>query len=326
MAGNSLFYGIFSLLLVFGILVAGCSDESSPAETETPAPAHPDAKYREGDIVAASAYSTPYIILKYDAAADEYTRALIEKNADGSWGYRPGNRTDKSSRAVLEKIYTVRVSRAAVSSVPVVTPTILPATTPFRAGNPPVISKISPVSATKDTVVSVTIDGTSFQDGATVKLVRAGSAPITASGVRVTDVSISCYFNLDGKSDGSYTLVVSNPDGQSDSGQGIFTIGEASPVIAGMYPVTAAVGDQASLSITGQNFRNEVKVSFTRGSSELVCDKPMTTDSTKITCYLDLAPNRGASAGEWNVTVLNIRDGLKGTWVKKFTVTRARED
>jgi hypothetical protein len=46
-------------------------------------------------------------------------------------------------------------------------------------------------------------------------------------------------------------------------------------------------------------------------------------DSSKISCNLDLATSRGASAGEWNITVLNIRDGHKGTWVKKFVVTNA---
>ena len=112
-----------------------------------------------------------------------------------------------------------------------------------------------------------------------------------------------------------------NPDGQSDSQQGIFTIGEASPIIAGMYPVTGAVNNKVPLTISGQNFRNEVKVSFTKNSTELVCDKPLSMESSKISCNLDLATNRGASAGEWTVTVLNIRDGQKGTWVKKFVVT-----
>jgi hypothetical protein len=87
-----------------------------------------------------------------------------------------------------------------------------------------------------------------------------------------------------------------------------------------MYPVTAALNDTVSVSISGQNFRNEVKVSLFRGSAELVCDKPLAMDSTRISCDLDLTTTRGASAGEWTVTVLNIRDQQKGTWVKKFVV------
>jgi hypothetical protein len=134
---------------------------------------------------------------------------------------------------------------------------------------------------------------------------------------------MSCFFNLNGMNEGSYTIIVTNPDGQSDSLPGGFTVGGASPVIAGIYPVTGAVNDKVPLTISGQNFRNEVKVSFTKNTTELVCDNPLSMESQKISCTLDLAPNRGASAGEWTVSVLNIRDGKKGTWVKKFVVANS---
>lgn len=326
MTGNSLFCLLVSLFLIFGVISAGCSEESSSDETAAPTPVHPDAKYREGDIVATSSMATStvqYIILKYDAAADEYTRALIEQNDDGTWGYRPGNRTEKSARAVLEKMYTFRVGHAAVSSVPVGTPVVQPESTQILSGGAPSIAKISPAFAARDSVVSVTITGTNLREGATVKLVKAGAAPITASMVSATTSGITCFFNLNGKSDGTYNLMVINPDGQSDTGQGIFSIGEASPVIAGMYPVTGALKDKVTLTISGQNFRTDIKVSFTKGTDELVCDKPLSLDSTRISCNLDLAPTRGATAGEWAVTVLNIRDQQKGTWVKKFVVTNA---
>jgi hypothetical protein len=139
----------------------------------------------------------------------------------------------------------------------------------------------------------------------------------------VTAFDISCFFNLDGKNDGIYNLIVINPDGQSDSVQAVFTIGEASPVIAGIYPVTGALNDKVSLTISGQNFRNEVKVSFTKNTTELVCDEPLSMESSKISCTLDLSTNRGASVGEWTVMVINIRDGQRGTWIKKFVVTNA---
>ena len=182
---------------------------------------------------------------------------------------------------------------------------------------------MSPAFSPKDTVVSATITGENFQNGATVKLFKAGSAPITGTVSSVTAFSISCIFNLNGKSEGSYNLMVTNPDGQSDSVQAMFTIGEVSPIIAGMYPVTAAVNDKIPLTINGQNFRNEVKVSLLKNTTELVCDEPLSMESSKILCTLDLSKNRGASAGDWTVTVLNIRDGQKGTWVKKFLITNA---
>jgi hypothetical protein len=326
MRGESLFSVVFFLLIVTSATLAGCSDDSSSAEKTTPTPAHPVAKYQEGDIIAtpsSAGASSLYVILKYDAAADQYTRAVIEKNADGSWGYRSSDRTEKISRAALEKIYTVRAGHVVISILPVITPTILMDSVQNPSGKPPSISKITPTSAVRDSVVSVTIAGSGFQNGATVRLFKAGSLPINATVTSVTAFDITCHFNLNGKSAGSYNLIVLNPDGQSDSRQAIFTVGEAAPVIAGMYPVTGALGHSIPLTISGQNFRTEVKVSFLKDSTELVCDNPLSMESSKITCTLDLSKNRGASAGEWNVTVINIRDGQRGSWLKKFMVTNA---
>ncbi|HSA38482.1 MAG TPA: IPT/TIG domain-containing protein [Methanoregula sp.] len=325
MTGNSPFCLLFSFLLVFSVFFAGCSEEPASAGT-TALPTHPDAKYGAGDIIATSSSATApalYVILNYDAATDQYTRGIIEKNTDGSWGHRTSTWVEKSPRTEVEKIYTVKVGHVVISIVPVVSPTLLSEPPQSSSGTAPVISNISPGFAVRDTVVSVTISGTNFQKGATVRLVRVGSAAINATVVRVTAFDISCLFNLKGKSDGVYTLIVTNPDGKSDSQPGIFTIGEASPIIAGMYPVTGAVHEKVSLVITGQNFRNEVKVSLMKNATELVCDGPLSMESSKISCSLDLAPNRGASPGEWTVTVLNIRDQQRGTWVKKFIITNA---
>lgn len=324
MTGNSLFFLIFSLLLGFGVLFTGCSDESPSAETPPPSPARPDPLYEAGDIIAtssSSSASTLYLILNYDAGTDQYTRAVIEKNADGSWGHRSSDWTEKSPRAALEKVYTVRAGHVAVSIVPVITPTLLAESIQRPSGKAPSIENLSPPFAARDTVVSATITGSNFQQGATVKLVRVGSSPITATMVSATAFGISCLFSLKGKSDGSYSLVVINPDGQSDSLQGAFTIGAANPVIAGVYPVTAALNDEVVLTISGQNFRNEVKVSLTKNSTELVCDKPLSLDSARISCTLDLREMRGASSGDWAVTVVNIRDQQKGTWIKTFVIT-----
>ncbi len=326
MKGNSPFGLFISLLLVFCVFFAGCSDESPPVTTATPLPTHPAAKYGAGDIIATASSSTSsslYFILKYDASTDEYTRAIIEKNTDGTWGHRTSDRTDKSQRAVLEKLYTVRVGHVAVSSVPVDTPTILSETPQILSGYAPSISKISPDSATMDTAVSVTITGMNFQDGATVKLVQPGSAPITAAGVSASVSGITCILNLDGKSEGSYNLIVTNPDGQSDSKQNFFTIRGVSPIITGINPVKAKLDDTVPLSIYGQNFRTNLKVSFTKETKELVCTNPISQESTKISCNLNLDSAQGASVGDWTVTVLNVDDQKKGTWAKKFIVTNS---
>jgi hypothetical protein len=327
MRGESL-SGLIIFFLLLGVFFAGCSDDSPSADSATPTPAPPVAKFREGDIIATpatAASSTLYLILRYDATTDEYLRALIEKNPDGSWGYRPTDRTDKIRREVVERTYTVRVDHRAVSSVPVGLPATVQATTGIPSGNAPSILKISPGSAIRDTTIGVTITGTNFREGATVKLVQPGSPPVTATAASVSETSITCFFDLSGKNDGSYNLIVTNSDGQSASKPDMFTIGKVSPIITTVNPVTAAVGSAVPFLVYGQNFRNNLKVSLTKGSVVLVCINPISQDSAKISCNLDLNPVQGATAGDWTVTVLNIDDQTKGTWAKKFVVTNATD-
>jgi hypothetical protein len=111
-----------------------------------------------------------------------------------------------------------------------------------------------------------------------------------------------------------------NPDGQSDTLVGAFTITDPLPTISGLSPGEGNINEVLSLRINGQNFNEGVKVSFTKGSTEIVCTSPVSSDGTKILCNLDLT---GAATGDWDVTVLNIDGQLKVTWTQKFHVTNS---
>ena len=323
MTGNSLLFLVVSLLLALCMISAGCSDESPPTDTANLTPFPPVPKYSEGDIIStasSSGSSSLYIILKYDPVTDQYTRAVIEKNADGTWGHRSSEWTEKVLRATLERTYTVLAGHVAVAIVPVVTHSLAPEATTGQPAGSPVVSAISPASAVTGSTASVTITGDNFRNGAFVRLYRAGSLPRNGTVTSLTAFTITCVFDLTGMGNGNYNVMVINPDGQSGSGDAAFTVGEVAPVLSGLYPVTGAINERVPLTITGRNFRNEVKVTFANNRSELVCDSPLTVGSEKILCTLDLSPSRGAFPGAWNLTVLNIRDGTKGTWAKMFTI------
>ena len=162
--GNGLLICAF---LVFVVLIAGCSDQSSDGTTPVPTTALPAAKFIAGDIIAKSTSSTDamlYVITRYDAGKDTYTRAWIYKNTDGTWGHFNNNRTESVERAVVEKIYPVKIAHVTVSAIPIVTPTIPPTVTATRSGSYPVVSGISPANGASDAVVGVTIAGSSFEN------------------------------------------------------------------------------------------------------------------------------------------------------------------
>ena len=316
-------------LLVFAVLIAGCSDQSS-AGTTTPVPttALPVAKFAAGDIIAKSASSTDhslYVITQYDAKSDMYTRAWIYKNADGSWGHFIDNKTEKVERTLVEKVYPVAIRRVTLSSISIVTPTIPPTVVATLSGSAPTVTGISPATGVKDAVVAATITGTNFDNGATAKLSRAGYPPFTATGILVSSsTSISCNFRLSSADEGSYNVVVTNPGGQSDTLMGAFTVGQAPPILTDVSPNNANIGDtQIPIIITGQNFKTGVKVTFVQGASEINCGTPTFIDTTKISCILNVRISDGAQFGLWDLKVLNIDGQQTGILTGKFKVNNA---
>jgi hypothetical protein len=315
-------YGILiSLLLISGVFIAGCSDQS-PAGNTTPATttAAYTAKYAAGDIIARTASSTDqmlYVIVSYDQASGQYTRQLIYKNSDGSWGHFVTNKTESVERTLVEKVYPFKVAQVKVNTIAILTPTIPPTVTITQSGSSPVITSISPTRGGTDATVSVTITGSNFQNGATVKLVGAGIIP--AIGVTVTSsTTINGILKFSGAEKGSYNLIVANPDGQSDTLVGGFIVGEPAPVISSVNPDKGIYNETVNLIVTGQYFTNPAKVSLSRGTEQLTPSNIQWKDATKITC--DLTIPSGTTTGEWNVTVTNIADKLSGTWNHPFKV------
>ena len=81
-------------------------------------------------------------------------------------------------------------------------------------GLPPTVTSINPNSGAPNTSVDVTIEGTDFQGGASVRLQNAGTV-IDASNVNtVSSTQISCTIDLTGAPEGAYDVVVRNPDAQ----------------------------------------------------------------------------------------------------------------
>jgi hypothetical protein len=315
-------YGILiSLILISGVFIAGCSDQS-PAGNTSPVTttAAYTAKYGAGDVIARTASSTDqmlYVILNYDRSKDQYTRQLIYKNSDGSWGYFVNNKTESVERTLVEKVYPFKVTQVKVNAIAIVTPTIPPTVTITASGNSPAITSISPKRGATDATVSVTVTGNNFQSGATVKLMRAGNPLIQATGLSVSSsTTINCIFKLTGAEKGVYTVIVTNPDGQSDTLAGGFIVGEYAPLITSITPASGIYNETVPLIITGQYFTAPAKVEVSKGPDLKIC-QITSNAATKILCNLEIL---SGPSGEWNVTVTNIADGQSITWNHPFKV------
>jgi hypothetical protein len=91
-------------------------------------------------------------------------------------------------------------------------------------GSPPTVTSINPNSGAPDTTLDVTIEGTDFQGGATVRVQSAGTV-IDASNVNVvSSTQITCTIDLAGAPEGAYDVVVRNPDAQEGLLAGGFNV------------------------------------------------------------------------------------------------------
>ncbi|MFC1552551.1 C10 family peptidase, partial [Candidatus Latescibacterota bacterium] len=107
---------------------------------------------------------------------------------------------------------------------------LLSGTNTFAVGSHsmPVVSSIAPDNGTNAGPVDITdLSGVNFQNGATVKLKMIGQSDIIGTNVNVVSSSkITCTFDLEGASIGSWDVAVINPDAQDsgNSGASLFTV------------------------------------------------------------------------------------------------------
>jgi len=347
---TSLFVTGLVILLIVSIFMAGCSDSvtpdtvTQPVTTTTAGPL-----YSDGDIVRnpASPTSNAWYVMGYDAASDSYERALIYQNGDGTWGYRSDNKTDKAKRTLMEKVYTEIITNRPLSAVPVKTPTPVPTETTARvtvssvitttttSSAGPKISKIIPDKGDAGTTVQVTdLVGDNFRNGANVTLSRAGSNEIKATGVRaVTPKSITCTFAIPADAPaGSWDVVVTNPDGQSDRYTNIFSIHRTASALtttfstsAGTVPIDFLSQDNLHASgndftITGSKFQKGVTIKLQKsGSPEvtITAREALWQSETSLRCIIDIPVG---NAGVWDLVITN-PDKTYGIRYSAITIT-----
>jgi hypothetical protein len=306
-----------------------CSSDSGDTSTPVPTTA-PVAKYGAGDIIAMTDSGSAqqlYVITKYDSATDEYTRAWIYKNSDGSWGHFIDSKTEKPiSRQLIEKAYPFKAGHVTVSSVPIITPTVAVAANITYIGEGPTLSTITPKTGVNGGAATVTLTGNNFQTGAVVKLIQAGTGSVTGTGTSVSTTTITTTFNLNQLNSGSSDVLVINPDGRSDILPNAFTLGEGGPVITAISPNSVGMNQtDVSFTISGQNLKTTgVTVTFLQGSTEIPCVSPAASSATQITCGpVAFKKSYGATVGLWDVKVLNI-DGQQSTTASQtLTITNS---
>lgn len=186
----------------------------------------------------------------------------------------------------------------------------------------PTISNINPDDGLRGATVSIkNLAGTGFLNGATVKLTRSGQSDITATGVDVvSDRKITCSFSIPvGAAWGAWNIVVTNPDGQSNTLTNGFTITLPPPTISGITPNQGGRGTTVAITdLAGTGFESGTIVKLTKsGRSGIVATDVTVVDNNKVTCSFPIPTS--SSTGWWRVVVTN-PDGQSATLNKGFEI------
>lgn len=238
MGRSATIFIILSIFLIMVVSMTGCSDSSDSAAsgstsdtvaaTTTTGPL-----FTAGDIVrsATGSESPAWLVLSYNSAGDSYTRALIYKNTDGSYGYRTSPATETSKRAIMEKVYTVKITHVTVVSVPTAAPTTVTTsvtttktttaaaatTTKTTSTAKPSIKAMDPEEGEAGTTVSTKITGADFVSNLTAKLRHSGETSIIATKVTFySSSSVTCTFDIPNSTKvGPWDIMVTNPNSLS---------------------------------------------------------------------------------------------------------------
>jgi hypothetical protein len=238
---------LFSIFLIIGVSMTGCSDTPDTTPSDTVAVTTTTGPlYTAGDVVrsATGSESPAWLVISYDTAADSYTRALIYKNTGGSYGYRTGPATETSKRAVMERVYVVKITHVNVESVKIGTPatvtaaetetaaTVRPATTAAATTTTqqstarPSIKAMDPDEGEAGTTVTTEITGSDFISNLTATLRHSGEDTIKARTISLySSSSVTCTFDLPNTTRvGPWDIVVTNPNGLSGEYTNYFTV------------------------------------------------------------------------------------------------------
>jgi len=209
-----------------------------------------------------------------------------------------------------------------------------PVTTTAIPVTSPAIRDIIPGEGTAGSTISITdLDGSNFQSGATVTLVKSGYRNITATNVNVWSSSrITCTFSLPSSVDsGSWDVVVTNPDGQYGISTNLFIIRASvtpteTTMPAGGIGITSITPQFAASSnstvdilVFGSNFQNNIAAKLNRsGRADIPAYRTFVLDITRtqVRCYFNIP---SGSRGTWSLILTNA-DGTTGFLEDAFDV------
>jgi len=208
----------------------------------------------------------------------------------------------------------------------------IPATLPgpADASTGVTVSGIIPSSGTNNvTVTNISITGTGFASGATVKLTKSGQGDIAGVGFAFASPTALSggSFNLAGVTTGSWDVVVTNPvgqGGQSGSLSGGFSVtAPAGPTVSGSNPANGNQGvNNLAVTVNGSNFASDASVAFSGTGISVTGTTVVSASQINLTVTVS---NSALSTVAHNITITNVSAGQSGTCTGCFAINQVQQ-
>ncbi len=178
----------------------------------------------------------------------------------------------------------------------------------------PLATSVTPDRGTDVEVVTVTILGSFFLSGVTADLVR-GTETIPGTSPGGSTASLQCDFDLRGRTQGLWDLVLTNVGAPSQTLASAFEILNSPPIVVSMSPGTDRLSSTFTASLGGSDMEATPTVLLRRaGTSDIAGTAVQWVSSSLTRAAFDTT---GASPGARDLVLTN-PDGQTGTLPEAF--------
>ena len=192
---------------------------------------------------------------------------------------------------------TATVQAASAVSPSAIGTAIVTVTSPPAA---PVLSSIAPNSGVQGTNVSVTLNGSNFQAGATVAVGGSGVSATSVTVVSATQITATFVIAATA-STGAHSVIVTTSAGSSAAQS--FTVNAPAPVkptLTSLSPNAATRGSTVSVTLTGTNFTTPATVAVQGGTVSV--SNVVVVSSTTITATFHVSATAARRSRDTTVT------------------------
>jgi hypothetical protein len=245
-----------------------------------------------------------YTLLSHSAwgtGPDDHSNSVIYQSLSGAWVYTTGAMAWNWGLDDYGHGYNIVDARIQRTASNVLDRFVSGVATPS-----PTVTGISPASGLTTGGTTVTISGTNFGAGATVKL--GGTSATNVSVVNSTTITA----RTPAHAAGAVNVMVTNTDGRNGTLSGGFTYISTAPTVTGVSPASGPIAGGTAITITGTNFNTGATV-MVGGTAA--------TGVTRVNNTTITATTPAHAAGTVNVTVTNM-DSQSGTLASGFTFTQ----